>query len=290
MIDYSILIDANSDLTFEMATELGVEALPLGVTCDGKDFLHYLDGRNMSTRAFFDELRAGKTVTTVAINPTQWEDAMRKVLVEGKDVLVLVFSSGLSATYNSASIAANDLLEEYPDRKILVVDTLCASLGEGLLCNLVAKKAKAGATIEEAYAFAEDNKLKVSHWFTVDDLQFLKRGGRISGVAATMGTLLQIKPVLKVDNEGHLIPDGKVRGRKAALNALVSKLEEHATDPQSQEVFISHGDCLEDALYVKEQIMSKFNVQAVHINAIGPPVGAHSGPGTVALFFLAEQR
>jgi DegV family protein with EDD domain len=215
---------------------------------------------------------------------------MEPLLQAGKDVLVLAFSSGLSTTYNSAVIAAEDLKERYPDRKVYVVDTLCASMGQGLLVYLTAQQKADGKTIEEARDFAEESKRRLCHWFTVDDLNHLKRGGRISAATALVGTMLSIKPVLHVDDEGHLISMGKARGRQASLKALVDKMEETAIDPGSQTVFISHGDCLRDAETVAAMVKERFGVQNVVISYVGPVIGSHSGPGTMALFFLGRQR
>ena len=220
----------------------------------------------------------------------QYTEALEPLLQAGKDVLILAFSSGLSTTCNSAVIAAQELGEKYPDRKIFAVDTLCASLGQGLLVWYAAKARERGGTIEEVRDWVEDRKLNLCHQFTVDDLHFLKRGGRISAATAVVGSMLQIKPVLHVDNEGHLINIGKARGRQASLKALVDRMEETAIDSGSLTVFISHGDCLEDAQTVADMVKKRFGVQEVYINYVGPVIGAHSGPGTVALFYMGTDR
>ena len=205
-------------------------------------------------------------------------------------MLVLAFSSGLSATCHSAQIAAGELMEQYPDRKVYVVDTLCASLGQGLLVWYAANLKKQGKTMEEVRDWTEEHKLNLCHWFTVDDLHFLKRGGRISAATAVLGTMLSIKPVMHVDDEGHLIKVGTARGRSAALKALVEHMAQTAEDPAGQTVFISHGDCLADAEKVAAEVKARFGVQDVVINYVGPVIGAHSGPGTLALFFLGSKR
>lgn len=231
-------------------------------------------------------------VTTAAVNVAEYQAHLEPILAAGKDVLVLAFSSGLSTTCNSARIAAQELSEAYPERKILVVDTLCASLGQGLLVWYAARMRQSGKSIEEVRDWAEANKLHLCHWFTVDDLHFLKRGGRVSAATAVVGTMLQIKPVLHVDNEGHLINMAKARGRKAALKALVDHMEQTAIDPAGQTVFISHGDCLEDAQFVAQEVSQRFGIplERIVLNEIGPVIGAHAGPGTVALFFLGKER
>ena len=205
-------------------------------------------------------------------------------------MLVLAFSSGLSGTYNSSRLAVEELQEKYPQRKIYTVDTLCASLGQGLLVWLAAQQRKEGKSIEEVRDWVEANKLSLCHQFTVDDLHFLKRGGRISATTAVVGSMLQIKPVLHVDDEGHLINIGKARGRHASLKALVDKMEKTVTEEGKKTVFISHGDCLKDAETVAEMVRQRFGTQDIRINYVGPVIGAHSGPGTLALFYLGTQR
>ncbi len=290
MNTYRIITDSSCDMTQEMADALELEIVPLYVHYRGKDWPNYLDGRALDTAEFYQGLRSGEMTSTAAANPAQWKEAARPALEAGQDVLILAFSSGLSTTFNAAFMAAQELLEEYPQRKIYVVDTLCASLGQGLLCYHVAKRRLEGATIEEARDYAEANKLHLCHWFTVDDLMFLKRGGRISGATAVMGSLLQIKPVMHVDNDGHLVPVSKARGRKASIQAMAAKVGETAFDPAKQTMFISHGDCLQDAEYLAELLKQQYHVPEVSINYVGPVIGSHSGPGTLALFFLGDHR
>jgi DegV family protein with EDD domain len=215
---------------------------------------------------------------------------MESYLAEGKDVLYLGFSSGLSGIFNAGFVASQELSEKYPQRKIYAVNTLCASLGQGLLVYLCAKMQQAGAGIEEVRNYAEDNKLHLCHWFTVDDLFFLKRGGRVSAATAVLGTMLSIKPVMHVDDEGHLIKVGTARGRKASIRALADQVGKRAIDPENQVMFISHGDCINDAKYLEEQLRTRFHVKDVVISYVGPVIGAHSGPGTVALFFYGTER
>ena len=277
-------------MTQEMADALELDVVPLTVNYKGKEYPNYLDGRELNIGTFYESLRAGEMATTSAVNPTAWKAAAEKAMQAGQDVLILAFSSGLSTTFSAAVMASQELLEEYPDRKIYVVDTLCASLGQGLLCYHVANRRLAGATLEEARDYAEANKLHLCHWFTVDDLMFLKRGGRVSGATAVMGSLLQIKPVMHVDNDGHLVPVSKARGRKASIQAMAAKVGETAIEPEKQTMFISHGDCRQDAEYLAGLLREKYHVPKIEINYVGPVIGSHSGPGTLALFFLGTHR
>ena len=290
MSDYVLLTDSSADLTDKLMREMGVEVLPLSFTIKGKTLFNYPDNREMSAKAFYRLLREGEMATTSAVNISDFTEKMEPLLQAGKDVLVLAFSSALSATCHSAQIAAQELGEKYPERKVYVVDTLCASLGQGLLVWYAAQERKKGRTIEEVRDWAEANKLSLCHQFTVDDLHFLKRGGRISATTAVVGSMLQIKPVLHVDDEGHLINIGKARGRQSSLKALVDKMEKTVTEAGKQTVFISHGDCLEDAEAVAQMVRERFGTQDIRINYVGPVIGAHSGPGTLALFYLGTQR
>ena len=285
-----ILTDSSADLSAELVAELGVEVLPLSFTMEDKTYFNYPDNREMDPGAFYAKLRGGAMATTAAVNVADYTEAMEPMLRQGKDVLVLAFSSGLSATCHSAQIAAGELMEQYPDRKVYVVDTLCASLGQGLLVWYAANLKKQGKTMEEVRDWTEEHKLNLCHWFTVDDLMFLKRGGRVSAATAVLGTMLSIKPVMHVDNEGHLIKVGTARGRSASLKALVDHMEQTVLDLKDQAIFISHGDCLADAQKVADDVKARFGVERIVINHVGPVIGAHSGPGTVALFFLGSER
>ena len=290
MSDFVIVTDSSADLPADLVRELGVEVLPLSFTIQGKTYRNYPDGREMAPGAFYQLLRSGGMATTSAVNVADYTAALEPLLQEGKDVLLLVFSSGLSATYQSSVIAVEELREKYPDRKLFTVDTLCASLGQGLLVWHAVEQKRKGASIEAVRDWVEENKLHLCHWFTVDDLHFLKRGGRISAATAVVGTMLAIKPVLHVDNEGHLINMAKARGRSGSLKALVDHMAQTATHPEDQVVFISHGDCLEDARKVGDMIQQRLGVRKVMYNTIGPVIGAHAGPGTVTLFFLGTER
>ena len=292
MSDYVLLTDSSADLTAGLVEELGVEVLPLSFHMGEKTYRNWPDDREIDPHDFYDRLRGGEMATTSAVNVSDYTEAVEPLLRAGKDVLVVAFSSGLSATCNSARIAAQELSEQYPDRKIYVVDSLCASLGQGLLVWYAARMKAEGKSMEEVRDWLEENKLHLCHWFTVDDLHFLKRGGRISPATAVVGTMLSIKPVMHVDDEGRLIKVGTARGRNASLKALVDHMEETAIDPSAQTVFISHGDCLEDVNKVVEDVKRRFGIPAERfvINNVGPVIGAHSGPGTVALFFLGSKR
>ena len=290
MSDLIILTDSSADLGEDMARELDVRVIPLGFVLDEHTYRDYPDSREMDPHTFYDRLRRGDTATTSAVNVAQYTEALEPLLQAGHDVLILAFSSGLSTTYNSSLIAVEELSAKYPDRKLYTVDTLCASLGQGLLVWYAAKLRARGGSIDEIRDWVEEHKLNLCHQFTVDDLYFLKRGGRISAATAIVGSMLHIKPVLHVDDEGHLVSIGKARGRQAALKALVDRMEETAIDPGSLTVFISHGDCLEDAQTVADMVKKRFNVQDIYINYVGPVIGAHSGPGTVALFYIGTER
>lgn len=290
MNDYVIISDSTTDLTPEMIKEFEVEILPLSFVIDNKTYFNYPDERDLPLKEFYNLLRKGKLVTTGQINVNDFLEGFEKYLNKGLDILYVAFSSGLSGTYSSAKIAADEIRSKYPNQKIIVVDSLCASMGEALLLYYATIKKKHGESISEVANWLEQNKLNLCHWITVDDLFHLKRGGRVSATSAVMGTALGIKPVIHVDNEGRLIPVNKIRGRKQSLDALVDCIEKTALNPTDQVIYISHGDCREDAEYVGNQIRDKLKVKDVKINTIGPVIGAHAGPGTVALFFLGTER
>lgn len=289
MAEYVLFTDSTTDLSVELVQEMKVEVMPLVFTLSGKNYRNYPDNRELSPKEFYDRLRAGEVSTTSQINQADFMDAFTPVLEQGKDILYLAFSSGLSGTFNSARLAAEDLREQFPERTIEVIDTLQASMGEGLAVYYAACLKNEGKSLREVADWFVENRQSICAWFTVDDLMFLKRGGRVSGAAAVAGTLLGIKPVLHVDEEGKLIPMEKVRGRKASLDALVKHFAASTYDRSEQVVFVSHGDCLEDCRYVADKIAA-LGVKRVCISTIGPVIGAHSGPGTVALFFRAEKR
>lgn len=289
MSEYVILTDSGCDLTDALAKELELTVLPLSVTVNGKEYHNYLDEREISHKDFYALLRDGNTGKTSAINLDTFKGAMEAILKEGKDILYLGFSSGLSGTYQVGALAADELAEKYPDRKILTADTLCASLGQGLLVYHAVQQKRAGKTIEEVQQYVLDHRLYLAHWFTVDDLNHLKRGGRVSAATAMVGTLLSIKPVLHVDDEGHLISMEKARGRKASIKRLAEKVLEDML-PIDQPIFISHGDCAEEAEQLAELLRGQPHVTNVVIGYVGPVIGAHSGAGTLAVFALSDHR
>ena len=290
MNDFVIVTDSSCDLPNDLVQKLELHVVPLAFIMGDKTYWNYPDNREMSPEDFYDRQKQGQMATTNAVNVGQATDVLEPILKEGKDLLVLAFSSGLSTTCNSFQIAATELAAQYPDRKVFVVDTLCASLGQGMLVSQAALLRQQGKSIEEVRDWTEANKLRQCHWFTVNDLFFLKRGGRVSAATAVVGTMLQIKPVLHMDDEGHLINMAKARGRKASLLALVDKVAELAEDPAQQQIYISHSDSLADAQFVADEVKRRYGVKEIRINSIGPVIGAHTGPGCVALFFFGRQR
>ena len=285
-MSYQIITDSCCDLTAQQLQEWNVSCVPLSVMYNGESHNNFSDPA--SVKAFYDELRSGVTATTSAVNPDGWATVMEEALKAGQDVLVLSFSSGLSTTYQSAVIAAKELREVYPDRKIHVVDSLCAALGQGLLVWHACRKRGEGMDIDELYTWVEEHKLNICHWVTVDDLSHLKRGGRISATTALVGTMLNIKPIIYVDNDGHLINTTKVRGRKAAMELLANKMGETCTDFDT--AFIAHGDCPEDAAALEALIREKHGVKNVITGYVGPVIGAHTGPGVLVVFFMGSHR
>lgn len=287
---FVLLTDSSADLPQYLLDELDISVLPLSFTLEGKVYHNYPDARELSSTEFYAALRGGSMVQTSAVNVDQFTQFMRPALEAGRDVLYLGFSSALSSTYSAGYMTAQELREEFPQRKILTVDTLAASQGQGMLVYLAAKLRAEGKSIDEVAAYVEENKLRLCHWFTVDDLFFLKRGGRISAATAVLGSALGIKPVLHVDNEGRLISVSKARGRKKSIQAMVDKMRETAIDPANQTIFIVHGDCLDDANYLADLVRTEFGMKDIIINYVGPVIGAHSGPNTLALFFLGQDR
>lgn len=289
MSEYVITTDNNSDLPEEYLKDHGVGCMYLSYSMDGKNYTHE---NFLPEHEFYEAMRNGSMPTTAQVNPENAKALLEPYLKEGKDILHIAFSSGLSGTYNSSRIAAEELMEEYPDRRIIVVDSLSASLGQGLLVWLAQQKKELGQTLEDVADWVEKNKLKMVHLFTVDDLNHLYRGGRVSRTTAIVGSMLNIKPVLHVDNEGKLTAIGKVRGRKKALQELVKLMDEKigSFGADCDTIFISHGDCEQDAQYVAAKVKEKYNIKNIIINQVGATIGAHSGPGTMALFFVGDVR
>ena len=287
-MSYQIITDSCCDLTQQMLTELNVLCVPLTVMYNGENHDNFSD--EAQVKIFYDQLRQGVTATTAAANPEGWARVMEPVLKQGKDILILTFSSGLSTTCQSAMIAAKELREAYPERSIQVVDTLAAALGQGLLVWYACKKRDEGLSLEELTAWVEENKLHLAHWVTVDDLAHLKRGGRISATTALVGTMLNIKPIIHVDNDGHLINTAKARGRKAATEYIAAKLGELGEGYDNETVFIAHGDCPEDAANLESLVKEKYGVKHVYTGYVGPVIGAHTGPGVLVVFFMGKHR
>lgn len=288
MSNYQIFTDSACDINPALLAEWGVKFKELTFRFDGSE--QEYSNNEMAASAFYQKMREGGVAKTAAINVEIFAEAFEETLKEGKDILYLGFSSGLSTTFNSARLAALQLADTYPDRTIKVIDTLAASAGEGMLVYLAVGKQKEGATLEENAAYIEAIKLNLAHWFTVDDLVYLKRGGRVSPTAAFVGNMLGIKPVLHVDNEGHLTPVTKIRGRKMSLKEMADRYTETAIDPSAGPVFISHGDCLKDAEELAATLKSRHGVETEIITDVGPVIGAHAGPGVLALFFLGKAR
>ena len=289
MAGFKIVTDSTADLPKDSIAQnqLGVMVLPYIV-----EGVSYGIDKEMDVKDFYNKMRGGMMPTTSQVNPESAREYLEGYLEESREILVMSFSSGLSGTYNSACVAAQEIMAERDDCKIIVVDTLCASLGEGLLVHKAVELRKQGKSLEETAEWVESHKLNLVHVFTVDDLFNLHRGGRVSKATAIVGTLASIKPLLHVDNEGHLIAVGKVRGRKKSLHSLVDMMEQRIGSYRDKNdcFFISHGDSQEDAEYVRDLVRERFGIESCIINYVGPTIGAHSGPGTIALFFLGDYR
>lgn len=290
-MSYKIVTDSSCNLPEDIINELDLVVLPLIFMVDGEQHQSYLKGQVTDLQQFYTHMREGKVFTTSLPNLDEVTEEFETLFKAGEDVLYLGFSSGLSGTFQAVSLLGNDLAAQYPDRTFVAIDTLAASLGEGLLVYYAAKMQQEDKSLEEVAQWVEDNLLHMCHWFTVDDLMFLYRGGRVSRTAAFAGSLLNIKPVLHVDDEGHLIPMEKTRGRKKSIQHLFNHLKETHFSPLSDQMLaISHGDCLDDALTLKDMIEKEYGPQKFIINFVDPVIGAHSGPGTLALFFLGTHR
>lgn len=286
MRDFIIVTDSSADLTNAMTAEMGIRTVQLEVLVEGTPAKA---NDAVDIKEIYEQFRNKKNATTSAVNIDCFLELFGGLLKEDVDILYLGFSSGLSSTFSSGRVALQELSEQYPDRKLYAVDTLCASMGQGLLVYLAAKMKREGADIDTVRDWVEANKLNLAHWFTVDDLFFLKRGGRVSATTAVVGSLLAIKPVMHVDNAGKLVKVSTARGRKASIDAMFGKMKETMLE-HNDTVFISHGDCLADAEYLANKVRSELGIEDVQIGYVGPVIGAHSGPGTLALFFLGRER
>lgn len=287
MRDYIITVNSTVDTGKEWLEERDVPVIPLKYTIDGQE---YTDMYGLSDKEFFQKLREGKMSVTSQINPEEAKEMLEPYVKEGKDVLHLAFSSALSGTCNSMKIAAEELQEEYPEAKVIVVDTLCACMGEAMLLYYALKQKEAGKTIEEVAQWAEENKLHVCHNVTVDDLFHLHRGGRVSKTAAVLGTMVKVKPIIHMDDNGALQVIGKERGRKKSLHKIVDMAVERSEGWDNEIIMITHGDCLEDAEYVAKLVREKMGIENVFIHNIGTVIGSHTGPGVVATFCMGNKR
>ena len=292
MNDYVIITDSTIDLGVAQTEELDVAIVPLRFCFGEKEYIQYADGREMSTEEFFARIKAGENASTNQATASNFMDVAEPFLKEGKDVLIIPFSSKLSGTYQSSVIAAAELNEKYPDNKTISIDTKSASGGYGLLVHCVVGLKRAGKSIDEVADWVRDHRLNFCHWVTIGDLGHLKRGGRISAASAMFGTLLGVKPIIIMDDEGSLVPIGKVRGRIQSLDNLVDEMEKSLDRTLCDTVFINHSECLSDAQYIKEQVKARIGIkeEKIFINPLGPVIGAHTGCGCVALFFTGRQR
>ncbi len=289
MNEYVIVSDATLDLPAEVIKEYDIKVIPMGFNVDDVDYLHYPDERQLPIEEFYAKLKAGAVSRTSQITPIMFMEFFEEILKQGKDILYISFSSGLSGTYNTSRLVIRDLSEEYPDRKIYGVDSLCASVGEGLLVLQAAQQKKKGLGIEELRDWVEQNKKNARHWFTVKDLYFLKRGGRLTSIEAFVGTALKIKPVLTTDAAGKLAVNSKIRGARAELDFLCTKLESEGISLTDQTVIIGHGDDLEQAQELERILRGKNIVKDVIISKIGPVIGTHTGPGMLALVYMGKE-
>lgn len=286
MNEFLIVTDSTTDLPKSFYVDKGVPVVSLSYIMDG---VTYEDMNGLTGKEFFDKIRAGSMPTTSQINPEQAKDALEPLVREGKDILYIAFTSGLSGSYNSVRIAAEELLEEYPDRKIIVIDSLCASMGEGLLLYKAVQLKEQGKSLDEIATWVEENKLNICHDVTIDDLYHLHRGGRVSKASAVVGSIIKIKPMIHVNEEGKLIVIGKERGRKKAMLSLVDRMEEKSVGFENDVVMIVHGDVEQDAEFLKKEIEERFSIQNIIINGIGAVIGSHTGPGVISIFYMGDR-
>ena len=290
MSDFSMIADSACDLTPEILREFDIGIVPLNARIGDEEFVDYPDERGITPDELCEKLRSGAPAQTSAPSLELFTETMEEILKAGRDILYIGFSATLSATYSTGTIAAGMLAEKYPDRRIITIDSCCASLGIGLLIYLTALKKRAGASLDETAAYAEDMKMRINHWFTVADLKYLRRGGRLSYAKATIGIALHIKPILHMDDDGHLTPVSKVRGRSKSLEVISDKVRAMAVKPEEQTVFICQCGCLEEAEEVAARIKATAGVKEVIIGPIGPVISSHTGPGTMGIFFVGEHR
>lgn len=289
-MSFSIITDSSANLTNKQISKKDVKIVSLSYIVGEKEYLSYIPKKETDYKSFYDLLRAKEHIKTSLVSYERVEEAVKDEFEKGKDVLYISFASSLSGSYNIVDRCLSDLKEQYPERQAVLVDSLCASMGQGLYVCLASDKRAKGASLSETAKYLEDIKMNIVHLFTVDDLFYLKRGGRLSGATAVVGTILGIKPLLHMNNEGKLVPYGKTRGRKNAINELIKRMGETGIELNTQDVFVAHADCSEDAEYAAEQIKKLYNVKSVTINYIDQVIGSHSGPGTLAIFFVGTER
>lgn len=290
MNEFKIISDATCDLPVEIIEQYEIPVIPMQFTMSGTVYTHYTDAREMDFHTFYQRTKNGEMSVTSQINASVYQEYFEPFLKQGQDILYICFSSELSSTYQSSLIAAEELRSRYPERKIYCIDSKCASVGEGMLVYAAAKKKAEGMGVDELAAWVEKERDHACHWFTVDDLNHLKRGGRVSSVTAVVGTALGIKPILHVDANGELIPVANVRGRKKSLETLLDHMAATCVNPEEQTVFIGHGDDMEAAEYIRSLVLEKFKVKDVVITDMGPIIGAHTGCGIAALFFFGTVK
>lgn len=286
-MSYVLVSDATLDLPLDLLNRFGIEVVPMAFTLDGEEILHYPDERNMTNEEFYQALKDGKMSSTSQINPMTYVDFMKPILEDGKDILYICFTSGLSGTYQSALVAKEMLLEDYPERKIEVVDSLCASAGQGYFVYLAALEKEKGLSLEELKTWALTYRSRIAHWFTVDDLFHLQRGGRLSFAEAMLGSALKIKPIISVDEKGALYTENKVRGNKKAMDYMIQKMKDTMDETQTT-IFVAHGDAEERANDFKDRILEQTPAKEIIITKIGPIIGSHTGPGMLAILFLEK--
>lgn len=289
MSDYVIVSDATLDLPLDIIKQYNIQVIPMGLDIDEVMYTHYADEREITIEDFYSKLKAGATSRTTQITPVVFMDYFTEILKKGQDILYIAFSSGLSGTFNTSRLVIDTLQEEYPDRRIYTVDSLCASIGEGLLVYHAALQKQNGLTLEELKCWVEEHRLEARHWFTVKDLYYLKRGGRVTSIEAMVGTALKIRPVLSTDHQGKLVVVSKIRGARAELDYMVNKMAIEGIDLANQTVFIGHGDDINQALELEKVIRSRNLVKDVVITKIGPIIGTHTGPGMLALVYMGNQ-
>lgn len=287
---FEIITDSSANLTDSIIDKYDLKIISLSYFIGEEEYLSYKKGVKTDYSEFYARIRKKEEARTSLANYEECMRVLRPIAESGKDILYIGFSSALSGTFQNVSNCMHELKLQYPDQKLLCVDSLSASMGEGLLVYHALELAQRGATIEETLEWVENHKMNICQWFTVDDLFFLKRGGRLSGAAALAGSLLEIKPILHIDEEGKLVMAGKAKGRKKSLHALIERMEETVVKIKPQKIFIAHGDCQEDAQYLADGIKERLGHEDIEINYVDPVIGVHSGPGTIALFYYGKNR